>query len=367
MDSSRLLKRIAVFVAAYLAMSAFLTYFVYDDDATSISDTVTYNGNETTVKVFFEDASQEQWAYDMLDTVTGTLPSLIEAFGEQPPYSTLVVEASSLDSLDGYPFELQKSTNKVSAATEYSSAGAIWGLARMWIDRGNTTIPDWVVWGQSAFFAYAALENSNEALASEFDTVLVQGAQGLVETFSLESYEMPGNAYDDIDSFNYFMGTSYLVYKDLSSKISIEEINSIHDGVLSSMNQSWDTDRYVSYVSDKASADVSDVFTPAVGGDVGSTISTWKLFHYLEYAGALVVIALIVLFSFWGQVKKRLSRFTILRERNPIMRQMLRKYGSYDRIMMELESYFKRKIPEDQFDSFIKRFYQETHLKNNTN
>lgn len=355
-------KRILTFVIAYLIMSAILSYYFREDSLNSINETIESNGKKVNIKVFFSE-NEEIWAQETLALASGTIESLIKGYDKNSPHNTISIYASSLDKTNNYPFKLEYSSDRLTIAKDYPINPVVWGVSQMWLKDGNTRLPDWIIYGQSTYISYWALDDAGFSQdAYLFKEMLATNAKGFEDIFALDEYVLPKNA--DEKEVDYLFYKSFQVFESLYQQTSLATMASITKDVMSSQNTKWDTARYISFVNEHADIDVEAIFSPVFLGDVSHKISTWKLYHYLELAGAALVVLLIFMWAFWNKIKQRLSFLAILKERNPIKRELIKTYRTKERILMELESYFKMRIPEDQFDLFAKRFYYEKHEKN---
>jgi len=363
--ANSLLKRILVFVAAYLIMSTILSFvFREETDLISIGETIEFQGKEVTIKVLYKEG-EEIWAEDTLALASGSIEKLIEAYGSNSPHGNISIYSATSDMMDNYPFELDKDSSDISVPTDFEIDTVVWGISQMWIKRGFADIPEWVLWGQSAFMAYWAMEGSGfleEAAALR--TYLEEGVSQYPDELALGSYDLPGDLTDEETKTRYFLGRSFDVFSSLHAATSMSTMAEVLEGVMSSQNYNWDSSRYVSYVQDKTDVDVSEIFIPVFEGDVSSEIFKWKAIYYAELALMLILTALILMYVFWEDTKKRLSSLFFFRERSRAGRELLRIYGNKDRILMELEVYFKRHIPDDEYDKLRDIFFKEKILGN---
>jgi len=365
MAKSSLLKRMLVFVAAYLLMSTAIAYvFREDQDFISIGETIEYQGEEVSIKVLYKEG-EDAWAQETLELVSGSIEKLMEAYSSNSPHSQISIYSSTLELTDGLPFDLERDSSSISVPVDYEINTAVWGIAQMWINKGLVVLPDWVIWGQSAFIAQWAMEESGFIGEAEaMRSYLENGISDYAGDMALDSYSLSSGLDDEGPEATFFLGMSFNMYEELYMLTSMDTIANVHKGVMSSQDYAWDSSRYVSYVQDQTDVDVSDIFLPVFGGDVSSEIFKWKIIHYLEIALTLIVSILIFVYTFWESVKERLSPLLFFRERTRAGRKLLRRYGSKDRILMELEVYFKRHIPDEDYDKYLNIFFKEKILSN---
>ncbi|MBN1785715.1 MAG: hypothetical protein JW825_01835 [Candidatus Methanofastidiosa archaeon] len=360
-----LLKRIMVFVIAYLTVSTILAYVFREDQSyITIGETIDYQGKELSLKILYKEG-EELWANESLLLASGAIEKLIEGFDMDPPHKQITIYSSTLEKTGNYPFKLERDASNISVATDYEVNPVVWGVAQMWILRGFTQLPNWVVWGYSAFMSYWALGQSGfEDESGQFKGHLEEISSYYDDELAIGSYNLPGKASDESDKVGYFLGKSFGVYEDLYDYSSIEALSKIFNGTISSQNYEWDSVRYVSYVQDNTEKDVSAAFDPVFSGNVESEISKWRILHYSELILTVLITLLIILWAFWDNIKRRFKFLLYLRERSKAGRELLKKYGSKDRIMMEMEVYFKRHIPDDEYESLSKIFYNEIISEN---
>jgi len=364
MMAKSLFKRLMIFVAVYLIVSTIVT-FIYreDQDYKTLEETVAYDGKDVDIKVFYNEG-EELWAQETLFLSSNSIVKLIEGYGKNSPYGDIHIYSSDLEETDNYPFKLDKDSNSLYLARDYDVNPVVWGVSQMWLMKGFANLPDWVTWGQSAFYAYWALSGSG--LVDDANTMyghFISMSSEYGEDLSLDSYSLPDNAEDDKVLSDYFLSSSFFVYNDIYKLSSIEEMANIHDGVMSSQNYQWDSSRYASFVQDKTEADISSALEPVFSGNVGSSISKWKTIYYIELALTFIVSMVVLLWVFWDKVKMRFKFLLLFKERSYVGRMLLRKYGSKDRIMMELETYFNRYISDDEYEHFANVFYKEKFSK----
>jgi hypothetical protein len=237
----------------------------------------------------------------------------------------------------------------------------------MWIYRGNSQLPEWVYWGTSSFKAYWALEQAGyDTEASAFEEYLT-GDVALDEEIALDGYEIPDQATDEPEKVAYYFKESFLIYEQLHELTSMETLAEVYGGTRTSQNSTWSSARYIQHVQGKTDVEVASVFETVFEGSVDSEVTRWTIFHYAEMVGALVVVILVFMWTFWSSIKGQFSFLARLKERNPIHRELMRRYKSKDRILMEMESYFRRKIPDDQYESLLRQFYNEKFSNNSNN
>jgi len=362
-----ILKRILIFVVVYIAMSSIIAYvFREDQNFLSMEDTIEYQGKEVSIKVLYNEG-EELWAQDTLELASGSVEKLIEGFSTNSPHELISIYSTTSEQIDGYPFKLERDASNVSVPTDLEINTAVWGMSQMWILKDFIELPDWVLWGHSSYLAYWAMNESGFSQeAEEMKDYFSSGVSEYDGEMKLASYDMPDNLKDEPIETNYFLGRSFQTYDELYSLTTVETMADIYKGMMSSQNYIWDSSRYVSYVQDNTEADVSSVFAPIFEGDVSSEIFKWKTLYYLELVMTGVLCVLIFVYAFWDNVKERVSSFVFFKERTRAGRELIKKYGSKDVILMELESYFKRHIPDDEYEKYLKIYFKEMMLKNKT-
>jgi hypothetical protein len=345
---------------AYLVMSTILAYIYQEDSFTSIGDTLEYDGGSVDITVLFMEG-QDAWASQTLEDAIAAIEVLTEIYGEESPHDSISLYATSLGDLDNYLFEVNRGSSSVNLATDAPRYGTAWALSMLWMRRDNAQLPEWVVWGHGTYAAYLALETgqSEEIAAAMYEDLQRAGSAYLGDE-PLSEISMPGDALGDDGRGQYLIWESFTIYQGLYEATSVELMQDVYSAPFGSQNPTWDSARYVSMVQDKAGESVSGYFEPVFATSVETELLRRKIFSYLEVIGTLVVVLLVFLWAFWGNISHRFEFMAILRERNKAIRALLRKYGSKDRILMELEAHFKKQIPEDEFTRYATLYYEET-------
>lgn len=359
-------KRILLFLIIYMAISAVMAYFFSEDSEPFIDKTLEIHSDNVEIRIFYGEEN-EQWANTTMRLVEATMPYLGEAYDDDPPHDVITIRASNMAEEDGYPFSLGRSSDELTVAIDYPVDPTVWGLSKMWIYRGNSQLPEWVYWGTSSFKAYWALEQAGyDTEASAFEEYLT-GDVALDEEIALDGYEIPDQATDEPEKVAYYFKESFLIYEQLHELTSMETLAEVYGGTRTSQNSTWSSARYIQHVQGKTDVEVASVFETVFEGSVDSEVTRWTIFHYAEMVGALVVVILVFMWTFWSSIKGQFSFLARLKERNPIHRELMRRYKSKDRILMEMESYFRRKIPDDQYESLLRQFYNEKFSNNSNN
>ena len=356
-----LAKRLLIFVMAYLVMSTILAYIYQEDDFSTIGDTLEYEGKSVDIKVLFKEG-QDEWAAQTLADAAEAIEPLTDLYGQESPHGSISIYASSLDELNNYPFDVEKGSSTINLAIDAERYDTIWALSMLWMQRTDAQLPEWVIWGHAAYAAYHALETlQHESLAEAFYTDIERRGTSYVGDQALSEIQMPDDALADDGVASYLVWKSFSIYKELYLATSIETMQRVYAAPFDSQNTEWDSARYVSMVQGTAGEQsVTEYFEDVFSSSVETELLRRRIFSYLEVAGTLLVVALVFFWAFWGSIKHRFEFIGILKERNKAIRALMRKYGSKDRILMELEAYFRKRIPEDDYAKYAQTFYEET-------
>ncbi|MHC1604809.1 MAG: hypothetical protein ACXQTP_02405 [Candidatus Methanofastidiosia archaeon] len=356
-------RRILVFLVVYLIVSTAVAYFFREDNLISIGETVEYEGEKVKIKVFYTEENAE-WAASTLELVKNNVETLSTGLGKKFPHDAINIYQSTMEKEKNYPFSLKQSSNDIMVAVDYDFNPTLWGITQMWFKKGNVSLPQWIIWGESLFYNYWALnETGAKEDAEKIKTFILLNGESLEETFSLDSYDLPKNALDEKEKVDYFFAQSFIVFENLYNATSPDTLANINGKVLSSQNPEWDSIRYISEVQDATEGNVASIFYTVLGEDIEREIFKWKIIHYLEILGAIIVVVLIFCFAFWNKVRKRFAFIAKLKERNPIKKELIKRFGSMENVRIELETYFRKQIPDEKFDSFLNRYYHEKYVK----
>ncbi len=356
-----LAKRLLIFVMAYLVMSTILAYIYQEDDLSTIGDTLEYEGKTVDIKILFKEG-QDEWAAQTLADAAEAIEPLTDIYGQQSPHGTITIYSSSLDELNNYPFDVEKGSGTINLAIDAERYDTTWALSMLWMGRSEAQLPEWVIWGHATYAAYHVLEQLQpESLALAFYTDIEQRGTSYEGDQALSEIQMPDDALADGGVAAYLIWNSFSTYKALYIATSIETMQRVYAAPFDSQNTEWDSARYVSMVQEKVGEQsVTEYFEDVFSSSVETELLKRRIFSYLEVAGTLLVVALVFLWAFWGSVKHRFEFIGILKERNKAIRALKRKYGSKDRILMELEAYFRKQIPEKDYAKYAQTFYDET-------
>ncbi|RZN49467.1 hypothetical protein EF808_01890 [archaeon] len=343
-----------------------MAYFFSEDSEPFIEKTLEIQSDDVSVRIFYSDDNKE-WAERTMTLVEETMPFIGAAYDDDPPHDTITIRISDMAEENNYPFSLGRSSDELTVAVDYPIDSTVWGLSKMWIYRGNSDLPEWVYWGTSSFNAYWALEQAGRDSEASAYREYLTGDTALDDTIALDGYELPDNAADEPERVSYYFRESFLIYERLYEQTSIETLADIYHGTRTSQSSTWSSARYIQHVQGKTDAEVNSIFEKVYDGSVESEVSRWTMLHYAEIIGALLVVTLIFMWTFWSSIKGQFSFLSRLKERNPIQRELIKRYKSKDRILMEMESYFRRKIPDDQYDALLRQFYNEKFSNNSNN